>query len=193
MKSGLTLPEILVAIVITGIFLWLARPTIIVGPLPKGTQTQMLSNMKQLHLATQQMDLDANTTGDTNIGWPGDLGGSFERWATNLVGGNYLSTNDLCKLLSVPRHPTPPPVMPLTNNNAVLVYAVTSSSSSNTVFLSSANFINSPTGGQPPRASSAPFGQKGFVVFNRGGDGAILPQRHAGNTNIIGEYAPLCK
>ncbi|CAN5769927.1 hypothetical protein BH09VER1_BH09VER1_45920 [soil metagenome] len=191
--SGLSLIELLVVLCLIAILWSLSLPAIGVG-LVKGEKTQTLSNMKQLHLATQQMALDSTTTGDTNIGWPGDTGGSFERWATNLVAGNYLSTNDLCKLLSAKGRVTPPGSMPRANNNAVLVYAVREASDGKAVFLSTANFTNTPTGGLPPQKSALPYGQTGFVVFHKAGDGVILANRQAGPgyTNLIGSYVPLC-
>lgn len=191
--SAFTLIELLVVISIIGILAALALPAI-TSALVKGQQTQVLSNMKQLHLATQQMALDATTTGDTNIGWPGDLGGSFSRWATNLVGGNYLSTNDFDKLLSAAGKLTPPGTMPTANTNAVMVYAVTETSDGGTVFLTTANFTNSASGGAAPTADAKPFGTKGFVIFHKAGDGMILQNRQVGSsyTNIIGGYTNLC-
>ena len=73
-NSAFTLTEIIVVLVIV-IFL-MARPQIHVG-LTRGQMTQVLSNMKQLNLATQQMALDGKPTKDTNLGWPGDTGGTF--------------------------------------------------------------------------------------------------------------------
>ncbi len=188
--SAFTLIELLVVISIIGILAALALPAI-TSALVKGQQTQTLSNMKQLHLATQQMALDATTTGDTNIGWPGDLGGSFARWATNVVGGNYLSTNDICKLLSAAGKLTPPGSVPTANTNAVLVYAVTENSDGNVVFLSTANFTN---GASPTRPSpqGKPYGNKGFVIFHKAGDGVILADRQYNLTNTIGGYTNLC-
>ena len=188
-KHAFTLIELLVVISIIAILASLALPAI-TGALVRGQMTQTLSNMKQLHLSTQQMALDATTTGDTNIGWPGDLGGTWGKWATNLVGGAYMSTNDFIKMISAPGV-VPTSLDPATpGKSAVLVYQVAENSESSTVFLTSANFTNTATGGSAPVANAKPFGNKGFVVFRKGGDGAVLQSRQTGSsyTNIIGMF-----
>ena len=188
-RFGFTLIELLVVISIIAILASLALPAI-TGALVRGQQTQTLNNMKQLHLASQQMALDATTTGDTNLGWPGDTGGSWATWATNLVGGNYLSTNDFKKLITAPGV-TPTADTPDTpGKSALVVYAVSENSESATVFLSSANFTNSAQGGTAPTATAKPYGNKGFLVYRKGGDGTILQNRQVGTayTNLIGQY-----
>ena len=80
-----TLVELLVVISIIAILASLALPAI-TGALVRGQMTQTLSNMKQLHLVTQQMAIDSTTTGDTNLGWPGDMPTpSWSAWATSIV------------------------------------------------------------------------------------------------------------
>ncbi|MBE2203303.1 MAG: type II secretion system protein [Chthoniobacterales bacterium] len=189
-SSAFTLIELLVVISIIAILASLALPAI-TGAMVRGQMTQTLSNCKQLHLATQQMALDATTTGDTNLGWPGDITGqSWAAWATNLVGGNYMSTNDFKKMISAPG------VMPTSDNpgtpgkSAILVYQVNESSDGGTVFLSTANFTNSASGGTAPLAAAKPFGNKGFIVFRKAGDGTVLQARQTGTTytNIIGPF-----
>lgn len=190
-SSAFTLIELLVVISIIGILAALALPAI-TSALTKGQMTQTLSNMKQLHLATQQMALDATTTGDTNLGWPGDAGSNFTAWATNLMGGNYLTPNDLAKLLSAPGVIVAPPssVSSAPTKSALVIYQVTENSDGATVFLSTANFTNSASGGTAPAATAKPYGNKGYVVFRKAGDGAILQPRQVGSTytNIIGQF-----
>lgn len=186
-SSAFTLIELLVVISIIGILAALALPAI-TGALARGQMTQTLSNMKQLHLATQQMALDATTTGDTNLGWPGDTGKTWTAWATNMV-PSYLGTNDFAKLISAPGVIASPGVAPnLQTKSAVLVYGVTENSSGTEVFLTSHNFTNSLTGQATIVKAAKPYGDKGFVVFRKGGDGAILLPRQTTQTNIVGEF-----
>lgn len=175
-----TLIELLVVISIIGILAALALPAI-TSALVKGQMTQTLSNMKQLHLASQTAALDATTTGDaTIVGWPGS--NTFSVWATNLV-PSYLSTNDFAKLLSAAGKITASGVVPTGNTNAVLVYQVAEESPSDMVFLTTANWTN----GQPLGQDAKPYGNKGFVVFRKGGDGAILLPKQYNSTNVIGQ------
>lgn len=154
--------------------------------------SQPLSNMKQLHLATRQMALDGITTGNTLYGWPGDTGGTFSNWTSNLISGGYLSKRDLCKLLSAPGVSISPNDDLLQNHTAILLYTVRESTDGSGVFFTSANFINTPTGGiLDPKAKS--YGNKGFVVFRKGGDGATFQPHQVDQTNLIGSYVPLCK
>jgi hypothetical protein len=154
--------------------------------------TQMLSHMKQLHLATQSMALDGTTTGDTNLNWPGNVGGTFSNWATN-ISPAYLSEQDFRKLMSSSIRADLRGPFPSENTNGVLVYQVREESDGSVVFLTSCDFTNTPTGGSPPFAGTRPFSGKYFVVFRKAGDGAVLTGSQAGKTNLVGTFAPLCK
>lgn len=181
---GFTLIELLVVISIIGILASLAIPAV-TGALVRGQMTGQVSNLKQLHLATQSMALDGSTTGDTNLGWPADIGASWAAWATNIVGGKYMSTNDFAKMISAPGvivSATANPGSP--GKSAVILYNVGESSENAVVFLSSANFTNGST--TTLSATAVPFANKGFTVFRKGGDGAVLLEKQAAQSNIVG-------
>ena len=176
-----TLIELLVVISIIAILAALALPAI-TGGLTRGQASQTLSNARQIYISTFNMALDGTTTGDTNLGWPADSGGSWSTWASSLTGGGYLSTNDFAKMLSAPG------VLRGTNiavtaqtPSALNVFNVGEASPMQAVFITSANYTN----GTPLVASSKPFGDKAFVVFRKGGDGLVYQATQATNTSLL--------
>jgi len=191
-----TLIELLVVISIIAILASLAIPAV-TSALVRGQMTQTLSNMRELHKVAYSMSLDAGTTGDTNLGWPGDLPQkTWAGWVTNAVPG-YLKTNDMAKMLSaqgitVPATADLPTLTPgtKTSGRAVILYQVSETNSSTAVLFSTANFTNSAQGGTPLSSDALPYGDKGYIVFRKGGDGAVLQSRQVGSTftNIIGEF-----
>jgi type II secretory pathway pseudopilin PulG len=191
--AAFTWVEVLIAIVVVGALAALLLLPPLKGAVNRGSPgTQILSNMKQLHLATQAMALDGALHGDTNLAWPGSQNGTFSNWAAKIVPA-YLSRGDFCKLLSAKGVQVDSRKLPTENRNAVLVYGVTEEDESDVVFLTTANFTNTPAGGSPPLADGKPFGDKVFVVFRKGGEGAILFPRFAGDTKLVGKYAPLLR
>ena len=178
---GFTLIELLVVISIIAILAALALPAI-TGALARGQMTQTMSNARQIFVSTFNMALDGTTTGDTNLGWPADTGGQWSSWATALVGGGYMSTNDFAKMLSAPG------VLRGTNTSvssatpsALNIYNVGESSPMQAAFITTANYTN----GQALSADAKPFGNKGFVVFRKGGDGLVYQATQATNQNIL--------
>jgi prepilin-type N-terminal cleavage/methylation domain-containing protein len=185
-SSGFTLIELLVVISIIAILASLALPAI-TGALVRGQMTQTLSNMKQLHLATFNMDLD-NQQASSGGGWPGTNGGptTATLWATALTNGNYLSSADLQKMLSAQSVIVGASNVATPTSWALKVYAAGNTEDSGTIFLSSRNMIIAAASavGNSNKLTPAttPFGNKGFVVFRRGGDGQIYQARFATNT-----------
>jgi prepilin-type N-terminal cleavage/methylation domain-containing protein len=195
--QAFTLIELLVVISIIAILASLAIPAV-TGALTRGQATQTLSNMKQLHQVAYTMAMDATTTGDTNVGWPGNMPSkTWAGWITNAVPG-YLKTNDMAKLLSAPGITVPATATLSTlvpgqaiDGRAVLLYQVAETNDNTTVLFSSSNFTNSRSGGDALSANSMPYGDKLYIVFRKGGDGSILQARQVGNTftNVIGAFA----
>ena len=195
--QAFTLIELLVVISIIAILASLAIPAV-TGALTRGQATQTLSNMKQLHQIAYTMAMDATTTGDTNVGWPGNMPSkTWAGWITNAVPG-YMKTNDMAKLLSAPgiTVPATATLSSLTpgqanNGRAVLLYQVAETNENTTVLFSSSNFTKSQSGGDALSASSLPYGDKLYIVFRKGGDGSILQARQVGSTfsNVIGAFA----
>lgn len=187
-EAGISMVEVVVGLAVVCVLAAMILAWLMTRP----ARSSQLSDFRQLQLAAQTMALDGTMTGDTNLAWPGDLEGRFSTWAKHLV-PDYLSTNDFCKLVSGPGVTVRSGRIPLMKDTAVRVYGVSSNSTGEAVFLTSANFTNTPTGGLPLDPKAKPYGDKGFVVFRLGGDGAILLKSQATNTNLIGTYAPMLR
>jgi len=177
-----TLIELLVVISIIAILASLAIPAV-TGALTRGQLTQTLNNARQLQLATQTMALDSFTTGE-GAGWPGDMqgGASWQAFCNNLTNGKYLTAPELLKLVSAPGvqvGTTFPPA-----KSGIQVYPVRENSASDSIFVSTFNWNNF----QTLQPTAVPYGDKGFVVFRKGGDGSVYQARQATNTNTLGSF-----
>jgi type II secretory pathway pseudopilin PulG len=76
----------------------LALPAI-TGALDRGKATQMLSNMRQIHLAVQLAQVDGDTEGKTNLGFPASAKiKSKSALKEMLVSEGYITADDLEKL-----------------------------------------------------------------------------------------------
>jgi prepilin-type N-terminal cleavage/methylation domain-containing protein len=181
--SGFTLIELLVVISIIGILASLAIPAVL-GGISKAQMTGALSNMKQMHLTCQQMSLDGTTTGDATLGWPGDYA-SFTVWSTN-VSPAYLSANDFAKVMSVAGAIATTNIVGGNNTNGIVVCKVSDTNSDgSSVLFYTRNVTNS--GGVWATNASVLFGNRGFVVFRKGGDGGVyLCPKQLSSTNLTG-------
>lgn len=101
LRSGMTRVELIVAItILLALILFVATPQ--VGSPVKFTNTATVSNMRQLHMAIQQMTLDNEVAGKP-LRWTceGSQPVSREKLIRALLNGPYLQEDDLKKLLSV--------------------------------------------------------------------------------------------
>ncbi len=84
--------------ILVPIFAALAIPAI-VGATEKARTVQMLSNMRQIHLALQTAQMDGKTTGNSKLGYPADLKfTSAAQVKEMLVANNYLTEDELNRL-----------------------------------------------------------------------------------------------
>jgi len=190
--TGITFFEVLVSFAIIVVFITVLVSAVVAYSAKRGGITETLERMRTLHTFTQALATDRQETGHAEVGWPGDIGGSFRAWAAELVPA-YLTTNYLATLLSAPGVTVPPGRLPRRDEAAIRVYAVTAQSLELTVLFSTANFTNTPAGGAPLSHDARPYGDKIFAVFQKGGDGRIFLAHEVGNAHLIGGCAPPVK
>ena len=180
-----TLIELLVVISIIAILAALAIPAV-TGALTRGQLTGSLNNARQLFIATQTMAIDAFQTGE-GAGWPGDnvINSDWNAYLEQLTTGKYLTPADLRKICSAPGVQQPVGDDSLPTVSGLAVYAVTDSAASDDIFCSSANWTG-PV--EELDDELVPFGDKGFVVFRKGGDGSVYRPQQA-NSSIVGDTA----
>lgn len=176
-----TLIELLVVISIIAILASLALPAI-TGALTRGQIAQAMSNSRQIYIAQFSMVQDGIPTADTNLAWPADMGGTWSIWASALVNGKYISTNDFTKMLSVPSLARPASTaVTAPTPSAFNVYNVSDTNTLSSAFIATANYTN----GQPLSPNAKPFGDKGFTVVRKDGSAQIYTVSQATNTNLL--------
>jgi prepilin-type N-terminal cleavage/methylation domain-containing protein len=162
-----TLIELLVVISIIAILASLAIPSIS-GAMGRAQMVPILNNMRELHKFTVIDSSDPY--GDKTLGWPGDDGVT---WRENMIEhlGGESGGGDAAfeKMLTVQNE-----------ENAVIVTNVTTKSPNHNVFLHTNNWSGSTLD------ADKPLGEKGFVVFRKGGEGAMLTRRQASNEELTG-------
>lgn len=188
-QSAFTLIEMLVVIAIIATIAAFAVPAI-TSALTKGQMTGTMNNARQFYLAGYQMALDGATNSDAALTWPGDDTNAatitLKDYCAKLVQYDYLKGGDLSKLLSAPgaactvnaSAPDESGKVTVTytaGTPALKVYKVKDAHSSNTIFAVTKNYTYD-TALDP---AVAPFGDKGFVVMHKGGDGTILRKSNA--------------
>jgi len=184
-QSAFTLIEMLVVISIIAVLAAFAVPAL-TSALTKGQMTGTLNNGRQLYLAAQQMALDGAANSDPTLVWPGDDATitTVTLYCSRLVANDYLKPGDLQKLLNAPgtnatvtANAGPPVTVTLAGTTpAFKFFRVTDAASSNVVFLETNNYTYSTT---LQGVTTAPFGDKGFIVQRRGGDASILRKNNA--------------
>ena len=188
-SHGFTRTELLVVLVVVGVvaILWSLAIPADMGH-EKGAWVQALSNEKQIYLATLSMEADRISNKDESVGWPGDLvasgtmGCKVTDFVKVLVKNDYLTASDLKIFATGGITPfkrkdvnqfiaSPGP----NNNCAFTIFCIQDSDIASAIFLSTINAkldVSSTTFTLDPNAR--PYGDKGYVILHKGGDGAIL-------------------
>jgi prepilin-type N-terminal cleavage/methylation domain-containing protein len=187
-SSAFTLIELLVVIAIIAILAALAVPAL-TSALAKAQMSGTMNNARQLYLAQFQMSNDGAATGDATSGWPGDLlangtlGGAqfpatLNGYVNLLLSKGYLKGGDVYKLLNAPGASVtgtyaagPPETVTFQNGTAALkVYPVLDGDPASAIFAVSNNYVYDTTLTQP----SVPYGTKGFIVVQKGGNAVVF-------------------
>lgn len=208
-RTAFTLIEMLVVIAIIATIAAFALPAI-TGALTRGQLTQAVSNARQIYLSTFAMATDGAQTGDAKYGWPGDLAASTDpnvqintvsQFVQRLVDNDYLKSGDL-KIFAAtgitpwngrylaPANPASPgalqPPFNADANCAFKIYKVRENDGANVIFLATKNFTYSSNPQVAISNTASPFGDKGFVIFRKGGDGAFYKRNQATSKNLLG-------
>ncbi len=173
-----TLIELLVVISIIAILASLAIPAVS-SALVRGQMTQTLNNARQLTLATQTMSIDTTTAG-SGASWTTGSDGSplnVSTFSQELITGNYLSDSDLRKIYAAPGVLIPANATTFDAGDiAFSIMETQESSASDQPFVITKNWQSGAL------TTNAPYGEKGFIVFRKGGDGGTF-SRPADATN----------
>ena len=177
-----TLIELLVVISIIAILASLAIPAVS-SALARGQMTQTLNNARQLTLATQTMSMDTTSAG-SGPSWTVGSDGTQLTIATfsqELTNGKYLTDSDLRKIYAAPGILIPPNSTTFNATNiAFSIMQTAESSPSDQPFLITRNWQNGTL------TTNAPYGDKGFIVFRKGGDGGTYSRpTDATNPSVV--------
>jgi prepilin-type N-terminal cleavage/methylation domain-containing protein len=190
--SAFTLIELLVVIAIIAILAALAVPAL-TSALAKAQMSGTMNNARQLYLAQFQMSNDGAATGDASSAWPGDLvnGGylaaasTLVDYANILLAKGYLKGGDVIKLVNAPSasfsanvNLGPPESLNTPTGTAALkVYPVLDADPSNAIYAVTRNYTyDKPLGFG---GNTVPYGTKGFIVVQKGGNAAVFKEGQA--------------
>jgi hypothetical protein len=130
---------------------------------------RLVGDCKQLATLATIMDHDGSSTGNPNLGYPGDLAAatgkarivSLGDYVDRLIAGDYLKRGDVGSLFSGPGIPRWNGVGQITAaNSAFKVFKITRSDPGQAIFLETRNYAYN----RPLSRDALPLGDAGFVV-----------------------------
>jgi hypothetical protein len=152
------------------------------GHLTKGQLTQTLNNAREIDIATLRMETDGQVASNPKLGWPGDLPDvkTLSDFVERLMEYKYLDRGDLKSLFYAPGVKAYSGRGQFSSeNSAFKIYKVTKADDSQVIFIATKNF----TFGQALDPKAAPYGDKGAVIFRKGGEGVIVNDQQAKNSS----------
>jgi prepilin-type N-terminal cleavage/methylation domain-containing protein len=189
-SSAFTLIELLVVIAIIAILAALAVPAL-TSALTKAQMTGTMNNARQMYLAQFQMSNDGAATGDASSAWPGDLfaggylaaGATLVDYANILLAKGYLKGGDVIKLVNAPSatfsatvNVGPPETLSNGTGTASLkIYPVLDADPSNAIYAVTRNYVYATA----LAVGSVPYGTKGFISIQKGGNAATFREGQA--------------
>lgn len=182
--NAFTLIELLVVIAIIAILASLAIPAV-TGAMVKGQLVQTTNNGKQIALAASGLAFDGVATGDPNLGWPGDLAeatgqgveqvNNLSNYVTRLIDYDKLQKGDVAKIFSAPGVPQWNGQGEFSSNNSAFkIYKVKENDPGSTLLVATKNYRYNNNLDNP---EAKPYGNKGFVVVRKGGDGTAYTRQ----------------
>jgi len=144
-----------------------------------------------MYLAQFQMSNDGAATGDASSAWPGDLaaggylpaGSNLVTYANILLSKGYLKGGDVIKLVNAPSASftagvnlgPPESLINPAGTAALKVYPVLDADPSNAIFAVTRNYVYA----NALAAGTVPYGTKGFIVIQKGGNAAVFKEGQA--------------
>ena len=145
------------------------------------------------------MATDGATNKDPALAWPGDLKekgriATLADYVNLLVRNDYLKATDLI-IFSGPGFKPYKGTLSSGSNRVLVpafteencawkIYLVKDDNPADTLFLASKNYTYNRPLNDP---NAKPFGDKGFMVFHKGGDGSVLKKVHAQTLPVVGK------
>jgi hypothetical protein len=157
----------------------------------RGNQiSPVLNNARQLYIAGFSMATDFNTSGDGHLGWPGELAERKEdpvltvsAYIERLVAYEYLKKVDMGKVMQAPGVPEWDISRPFRADYCPFkIYRVKEGDGAESIFCATRNFSYN----GDLDAGQSPYGDRGFIVFRKGGDGKVFGKADATEPSKIG-------
>ena len=150
----------------------------------------LVSNARQIFIASLNMANDFSVNNDPHLGWPGDLAVSptdpvhnLSDFAERIVKYDYVKRADLDKLFAGPGVPHYPGTGVFGGKySAFKIYLSREDDTSEVLFCATKNF----TLGKGLDASAVPYGDRGAVVVHKGGDAWSITKIEALDPTKIG-------